>query len=177
MYWFATIYRESIIIKPRPNNLCALMEKKMSFSPAGVAQLVGASSHTPKGWQIDPQSGHTPRLWVWSLVGAYTGGNWSTFLSHNDVCLSFFLFLSLSLSLSLSLYLSLFSAPPHCSSSLSKINKHILKWGLKRCYLCFTFKWPRKIIIAKWMLHGSKEHREDASKAFWNGYFTLQLHC
>ena len=36
---------------------------------AGVAQLVGALSHKPKGRQFNSQSGHMPRLWVPSLVG------------------------------------------------------------------------------------------------------------
>ena len=37
---------------------------------AGVAQLVGASSHRLKGRRFDSWSGHTPRLQVWSQVGA-----------------------------------------------------------------------------------------------------------
>ena len=48
---------------------------------AGVAQLVGASSHRPKGHGFDSQSGYMPRLWVWSLVGAHMAGNQSKFLS------------------------------------------------------------------------------------------------
>ena len=31
--------------------------------PGPVAQLVGASSRTPKGCRFDPGSGHIPRLW------------------------------------------------------------------------------------------------------------------
>ena len=37
---------------------------------AGVAQLVGASSHKPKGCRFDPWSGHMPGLRVGSPVGA-----------------------------------------------------------------------------------------------------------
>ena len=69
-----------------------------------------------KGHLFDSQSGHMPGLWVWSLVRGCTGGNWSLFLSHIYVSL-------------INVFLSL--APPP-SSSLSKINKHILEWGLKK---------------------------------------------
>ena len=37
-----------------------------------VSWLVGASSHVPKCYQFDPQSGHIPRLWVPSSVGVLT---------------------------------------------------------------------------------------------------------
>ena len=53
---------------------------------------------------------------VWSLVRVYTGGSWSMFLSHINVCLSVSFFLSLM-------------------SSLSKINKRILGWGFKKIRL------------------------------------------
>ena len=53
-----------------------------------VAQLVGPSSPTPKGWGFDSQSGHVPRLKVPSPVGVNTGSNQSMFLSHIDVSLS-----------------------------------------------------------------------------------------
>ena len=49
---------------------------------AGVAQLVGASSHRPKGHGFDSQSGHIPRLWVLSPVPACARGNRSMFLSY-----------------------------------------------------------------------------------------------
>ena len=63
--------------------------------PGLVAQLVGASSHTPKGCRFD--SGQdTPRLWVRSSVGVHTGGNQLMFLS-------FFLSPSVSLPAFLSL--------------------------------------------------------------------------
>ena len=46
-----------------------------------VPQLVEASC-TPKVCGFDPQSGHIPRLWDRSLVGACTRGNqWMMFLS------------------------------------------------------------------------------------------------
>ena len=61
------------------------------------------SSHTTKGCRFHFQSGHIPRLWVWSLVGVHAGGDQSMLLSHIKVCFC----LSLS------------------PSSLFKINKHI----------------------------------------------------
>ena len=68
-----------------------------------VPQLIGALSNTPKGCRL-------------ILVGAHMGGNQSkVFLS---LSVSFFLLLSPSLSHSLCL-----------PSSLSNINKHILRWG------------------------------------------------
>ena len=79
-----------------------------------MAQLVGASSHAPKCCRFNTESGHIPRLQVQSPVRVHMGGNQLMFLSHISV--------SLSLSFSLSL-------PPFLS--LSKINKHILGWGLK----------------------------------------------
>ena len=72
-------------------------------SPGWVAWLVGASSCTPKVCGIDSWSGHIPRVQVWSPVGACTRGNKFMFLSHIDVPLS-----------------------------LSLINKHNLKWRLKK---------------------------------------------
>ena len=78
----------------------AYVPLKEIFGPGWVAALAGALSHTPKGCGFDSQSGHMPRLWVRSLVGACTGG------THTDV--SLYLLLSLS-------------------SFLSKINKHILR--------------------------------------------------
>ena len=64
------------------------------------------------GCGFDPWSEH-----IWEAASPH--------FSHTDVSLS----LSLSLSLSPSLSLSLsFSLPP----SVSKINKHIIKWGLKK---------------------------------------------
>ena len=56
-----------------------------------VAQLVGASPHTPRGWGFDSWSGHTPRGWTLNpwLGCMLRGGNQSMFLS-----------LSLALSLS-----------------------------------------------------------------------------
>ena len=46
-----------------------------SLALAGIAQLVGTSSCKPKGCGFDSQSGHMPRLWVWSLVGWHTRSN------------------------------------------------------------------------------------------------------
>ena len=75
---------------------------------ASVAQLVGASSCNLKGCRFDSQSGHMPRLRVWSLVRALVRGNQSMSMC---VCL----YVSLSLSSPLSLL-----------SPLSKISKHVL---------------------------------------------------
>ena len=67
-----------------------------------VAQLVGASSHALKGGWFNPRLGHMPGLWVWSPVSVWSG------------CVQEVTYQCSSLSLS-------------CPSSLSKINKHILR--------------------------------------------------
>ena len=72
------------------------------------------SSHEPKGPRFRSWSGHTPRLWVQSLVGAHMGGNLSVFLSHIDIPLS------LSSSLSLKKFISV--------SSGEDFKKLIIKW-------------------------------------------------
>ena len=71
---------------------------------AGVAQLVRASSHKPKGHGLDSWSGHIPRLGVQSLVRVHMRGNGLMFLSHITVFLS----------------------PSFLFSPLSKINNHAL---------------------------------------------------
>ena len=65
-------------------NIC----KDTSDGLGWVAQLLGASSHTPKGCGLDSQSGHIHRLWDQSLVGVHTEGNQSMFLSHIDLSLT-----------------------------------------------------------------------------------------
>ena len=75
-----------------------------SSSPGQVAQLVGASSCTPKGCGFKSWSGHIARLRVQSPVGACTRGNQLTFLSH--------IYVSLSLSL---------------PSTVSRISEHTLR--------------------------------------------------
>ena len=57
---------------------------------AGVAQLVGESSHTPKGYGFDSQSGHIPRLWVQSPDKAHSGSSQLMFPSHINVSLCLF---------------------------------------------------------------------------------------
>ena len=47
---------------------------KIQSSPGQVAQLVEASSHTPKGCRFGPQSGHIPKLGVQYLVRESTEG-------------------------------------------------------------------------------------------------------
>ena len=54
-----------------------------------------ASCCEAKGCQFDSWSGHMPRLWVWSPVGACMRGNWSMALSHISASLPLFLPLSL----------------------------------------------------------------------------------
>ena len=39
-----------------------------------VAQLVGASSHKPRGHRFNTRAGYMPGLWVWYLVGVHAGG-------------------------------------------------------------------------------------------------------
>ena len=69
-----------------------------------MVQLVGASSHAPKGCRFDSRSKHIPKWRVLSLVGACIGRNLWVSLSHR--CF----FLSLSL----------------------KISEHVLRWGLNK---------------------------------------------
>ena len=53
--------------------------KSILSSSGQVALLAGASSRTPEDCVFDRQSGHTPKLQVWSPVGACIRGNWSVF--------------------------------------------------------------------------------------------------
>ena len=82
------------------------------YSPGWVAQLVGALSHIPKGYRLNPHSGHIPRLWVQSPVGTHIGGNPQMFLSHINVPFSPLVSLPLSLPLPPSLPLSLSPSLP-----------------------------------------------------------------
>ena len=59
--------------------------KIKALALAGVAQLVGASPHKPKGHVFDSRSGYMSRLRVQSLVRTQTRGNRWMFLSHIDV--------------------------------------------------------------------------------------------
>ena len=68
--------------------VCYILEKNKQTALAGVAQLLGASPPTPKGWGFDSQSGHMPRLKARSLVGLCMGGNQLMFLSHSRASLS-----------------------------------------------------------------------------------------
>ena len=96
---------------------------KSLWSPGQVAQLVGGLSHTPKCYRLDSWSGHLPRLWLRSPVGAHTAGSWSLFLSYINVPLSL------------------------PASSLSKI-KHILGWGLKKIFFTLHFCNSNDILYA-----------------------------
>ena len=53
-----------------------------------VAQLVGASSGTPKGRGFDSRSRHIPKLPVQSPVGVHTGGNQLVSFSHRGFSFS-----------------------------------------------------------------------------------------
>ena len=77
--------------------------ERLCYCPGGVAQMVGASFHTPKGCGFDFQSGHITRLLVWSLVRAHMGGNGLISVSCQCFSVSLCFLLSLSLSLPLSL--------------------------------------------------------------------------
>ena len=57
-----------------PSNRHVVGPKNNTPWPGQVAQLVGASSHAPKGYKFNRWSGHIFRLQVWPLVGACTGG-------------------------------------------------------------------------------------------------------
>ena len=59
--------------------------KILNLALASMAQLVGASSHKPKGHEFDSHSGHIPRLQVWPLVGVCERGSPLMFLSPIDV--------------------------------------------------------------------------------------------
>ena len=73
----------------------SFLSSQKTWALASMAQLFGVSSCKPKGHGFNSQSGHIPRLWVRSLVGAHTGGNQSMFLSYINVSLSLPPFLSL----------------------------------------------------------------------------------
>ena len=75
---------------------------KENRAPSWPGVWVGALSYTLKVCRFDSRSGHIPRLQVQSLVGACMGGNQLVVL-----------------------FLSPFL-------SLSKTNKHILRWELKK---------------------------------------------
>ena len=93
--------------------------------PGWVAQLFGVLFSTLKGRGFDSWSGHIPRLWVQSPVGERMGGTQS-------MCLT----------------LTFFSLP----SSLSKINKHILKWEGKNA----TTLPPPRTILAKKLVNSKR---------------------
>ena len=78
----------------------------------GWCGLVGMSSGKLKGHQFNSRSGHIPGLWVQSLIGVHTRGNWSVSLSHMDISVP------------------PFPLPP------SKINKPVPVWGLRKTGTC-----------------------------------------
>ena len=69
----------------------AIQIYKISTSLAGMAQLVGASSHKAKGRRFNSRSGYMPGLPVQSQVRASTRSNQLMFLFHVNVSLSLFL--------------------------------------------------------------------------------------
>ena len=61
-----------------------LVLKRQPHALAGVAKLVGALLHKPKGRRFDSQSGHIPGLQVQSSVGACSRGKiHNVSLSHH----------------------------------------------------------------------------------------------
>ena len=68
-----------------------LLEEIIERAPAGVAQMVGLSSHRPKGHGFDFQSGDIPRLWFNPWWGHLQESTQWMFLSDINVFLSFFL--------------------------------------------------------------------------------------
>ena len=57
------------------------MSKLQSVCPGWRGSVGWSIDLCPKDWVFNSQSGHTPRLWVWSLVQACMGGKPSMFLS------------------------------------------------------------------------------------------------
>ena len=87
-YFNVHIYSEILIGQIRKDSSCpytCFNQKMSSHALASVAQLVGALSHKLKGLKVHSQSGHIPRLLVWSLVEACARGNWRIFIFHIDV--------------------------------------------------------------------------------------------
>ena len=81
--WHISIWKDAQHHMPLEN--CKL---KQTWALAGVAQLVEALSHTPKGCGFDSRSGHMPRLGAQSPIGVRMRGHQSMFLSHTDMSLS-----------------------------------------------------------------------------------------
>ena len=133
-----------------------------------MTQLVVASSHVSKGCRFHPHSGHIPKLWVQSLVEACTRGNQLMFPFHINVSFS----LSLSLpSISLRPLLSLSLLSP-----LSKINKYILEWLLKKIKIYLkvnkvSSETNEKYHLVQDMFDCSQEVKkgEGTNKISWNG--------
>ena len=124
------------------------------FDPGWVAHLVRASPCMPAGCRFEPWSGHIPRLWVRTPVGACKGGNQSMFLSH--------------------IYVSLFLSLP---SSFSKIYKHILSWGLKKWLVYFVqckFNLKKETVYKYWTLVWTMHTDVFRSKVFWCLQLTLK---
>ena len=76
LYKLHRISKESTDTENRYFNII-MHTLRNQVSPGQVAQLVGASSRTPKGCGFDRWSEHTSRLWVRSPVRVNTGGNQS----------------------------------------------------------------------------------------------------
>ena len=100
-----------------------------------MAQLVGASSQTPKGCEFDYPSAHIPRLQVCSPVEVYMGGN--------DVSLTS-MSLSLSISLSLSLCLSL-KIPMAYFTKLEQIFQKCI-WNYQRPHIAIAIFRKKNIV-------------------------------
>ena len=82
-----------------------IVTKNKKPCPGWGTRLDGASSSTPKGCRFNSWWGYIPRLWVQSLEGVCTGGNWWMFFTLMSLSLSLLLFLLLLLHLLLVLLL------------------------------------------------------------------------
>ena len=124
-----------------------MVVKEIMWALAGVAQLVGASSHAPKISRFDFPSGHIARFWVRSPVRA------SVAWEATDHCFSLSLFLPLSLKVILYIiyiwhmyiYLSIYLSHTYIYN--------LLWWGLKKykgnmVLMCFSFTQPWKTVPA-----------------------------
>ena len=144
---------------------CFTIYKELSALPwPGGSVGWSIIPYTKKGYRFAPWSGHIPRLWVWSPVGAHMRGNRLIFLSHIDVSLCLSLPLSLkSINISsgddlkkrLSAFLSLFAQSKTLKKLLlwlSRMPKNQDKWNKNPTFsmalvVCVPMFFPRILKI------------------------------
>ena len=80
--------RKAVGSDPAPYSKRLLLFDKHPPALDGVAQLVGASSSSPKGCRFNSRSGHMSGLQAPSPVGTCMGSSQSMFLSHVNVSFS-----------------------------------------------------------------------------------------